>query len=292
MSCWRRYGDSRQSARTRRSTCICTGCVGNWASPRRSRATCAPCGGSDSGWWRRTEAGAGLRQRRHVPPSSRSRSSSRSALGLRRPDAATRPSPTPSGAARWWPARSPSAPTRPACERAVAASGDDPATRPVVHGLGVDEPAARAAAASLDAAGRRAPLGGRRRRRRRGPAGAGRCSATGRPWSRSSSPTPTLTGGAGRDWWLLLGVAAGLVIASVIVVDRLAARRGRLGPQPGPARRWRSATATWAYGSSRAARASWPRPGTPSTGWPTGWSPPAPTSGNWSPTCRTGCVRR
>ncbi|MEU4380969.1 HAMP domain-containing sensor histidine kinase [Micromonospora echinofusca] len=105
--------------------------------------------------------------------------------------------------------------------RAVAASGDDPATRPVVHGLGVDEPTARADAASLARA--------RAERRsvvvdveggvlRLDPVVLGDTTAVVEVFV----PESALAGNS--RWLLLLGVAAALVGATVLVVDRVAAR--------------------------------------------------------------------
>ncbi|MBQ1073839.1 HAMP domain-containing histidine kinase [Micromonospora sp. C31] len=105
--------------------------------------------------------------------------------------------------------------------RAVAASGDDPATRPVVHGLGVDESTARADAASLERA--------RAERRsvvvdveggvlRLDPVVLGDTTAVVEVFV----PESTLAGNS--RWLLLLGVAAALVGATVLVVDRVAAR--------------------------------------------------------------------
>jgi signal transduction histidine kinase len=107
-------------------------------------------------------------------------------------------------------------------QRAVAASGDDPDTRPVVHGLGVDESAARAGAADLERA--------RAERRsvvvdvdggllRLDPVVLGDRTAVVEVFV----PESALGGGGGR-WLLLLGVAAALVGAAVLVVDRVAAR--------------------------------------------------------------------
>ncbi|MER7417536.1 HAMP domain-containing sensor histidine kinase [Micromonospora peucetia] len=105
--------------------------------------------------------------------------------------------------------------------RAVTASGDDPATRPVVHGLGVDEQSARADAGSLERA--------RAERRsvvvdveggvlRLDPVVLGDRTAVVEVFVPESA-----LGGSSR-WLLLLGVAAALVGAAVLVVDRIAAR--------------------------------------------------------------------
>ena len=288
MSCWRRYGDSRQSARTRRSTCICTGSAGNWASPRRSRATCAPCGGSDSGWWRRTEGAAGLRQRRH-----------------HRHRRARLPRPARLGAALRPPRRGHV--RRRAAERhggrrarrrrraarassaAIAAAGGDP----VVHRARRTAPDSRAPAGDV-ADGRAAapsrsmvevdggvvrlePVTGRRRDRR---------------WSRSSSRTARSTTGTARDWWILLGIALGLVIGSVIVVDRLARGAVSLGPQPGAGgdggRRRRPGRA---HPAVRPARAGRGRVRVQPDGRPADHLAHQ-RAGDWSPTCRTGCAPR
>ncbi|MFG3715405.1 ATP-binding protein [Micromonospora sp. NPDC047730] len=108
-------------------------------------------------------------------------------------------------------------------QRAVAASGDDPATRPVVHGLGTDGPAGRAGGADLERA--------RAERRsvvvdvdggvlRLDPVVLGDRTAVVEVFV----PESALDEGAGGRWLLLLGVAAGLVGAAVLVVDRVAAR--------------------------------------------------------------------
>ncbi|MFG2009405.1 ATP-binding protein [Micromonospora sp. NPDC048868] len=106
-------------------------------------------------------------------------------------------------------------------QRVVAASGDDPATRPVVHGLGVDESAGRADAGSLERA--------RAERRsvvvdveggvlRLDPVVLGDTTAVVEVFV----PESELAGNS--RWLLLLGVAAALVGAAVLVVDRVAAR--------------------------------------------------------------------
>ncbi|MEU4643954.1 HAMP domain-containing sensor histidine kinase [Micromonospora sp. NPDC023814] len=108
-------------------------------------------------------------------------------------------------------------------QRAVAASGDDPATRPVVHGLGADESAGRAGGADLERA--------RAERRsvvvdvdggvlRLDPVVLGDRTAVVEVFV----PESALDEGAGGRWLLLLGVAAALVGAAVLVVDRVAAR--------------------------------------------------------------------
>lgn len=107
--------------------------------------------------------------------------------------------------------------------RAVAASGDDPATRPVVHGLGGDESAGRADAAALARAGaeRRSVVtdvpGGVLRL---DPVVLGDQVAVVEVFV----PDRVLDEGAGGRWLLLLAVAIALVGAAVIVVDRVAAR--------------------------------------------------------------------
>lgn len=175
-------------------------------------------------------------------------------------------------------------------KRAVAASGDDPALRPVVHGIGADESAGRADPDALtDAAAQRRSVvsevdGGVLRL---DPVVLGDRVAVVEVFI----PDEVLDAGAGGRWLLLLAVALALVGAAVVVVDRVAARAvdatgdlvkaalavgdGELG-----------------YASSPPARGSWPRRGTRSTGWRSGWWRCAPTSTNWSPTCRTGCGRR
>ncbi|MBM0237847.1 HAMP domain-containing histidine kinase [Micromonospora sp. ATA32] len=107
--------------------------------------------------------------------------------------------------------------------RAVEASGDDPATRPVVHGLGVDGSAGRARAADLDkaAADRRSMVtdvpGGALRL---DPVVLGDRVAVVEVFV----PDATLDEGGGGTWLLLMAVALALVGAAVIVVDRVAAR--------------------------------------------------------------------
>ncbi|WP_446219737.1 HAMP domain-containing sensor histidine kinase [Micromonospora sp. IBHARD004] len=107
--------------------------------------------------------------------------------------------------------------------RAVAASGDDPATRPVVHGLGGDESAGRADAAALARAGaeRRSVVtdvpGGVLRL---DPVVLGDKVAVVEVFV----PDEVLDEGFGGRWLLLLAVAVALVGAAVIVVDRVAAR--------------------------------------------------------------------
>ncbi|NHO81664.1 sensor histidine kinase [Micromonospora chalcea] len=110
-----------------------------------------------------------------------------------------------------------------AVERAVAAAaGDDPALRPVVHGIGADESAGRADAAALaDAAAQRRSVvtevdGGVLRL---DPVVLGERVAVVEVFV----PDEALDEGGGR-WLLLLGIALALVGAAVVVVDRVAAR--------------------------------------------------------------------
>ncbi|SCG75980.1 HAMP domain-containing sensor histidine kinase [Micromonospora inositola] len=108
-------------------------------------------------------------------------------------------------------------------QRAVAASGDEPATRPVVHGLGGDESGGRADAAALARAGdeRRSLVtdvpGGVLRL---DPVVLGDKVAVVEVFV----PDQVLDEGSGGRWLLLLAVAVALVGAAVIVVDRVAAR--------------------------------------------------------------------
>ncbi|PZF93039.1 two-component sensor histidine kinase [Micromonospora deserti] len=107
--------------------------------------------------------------------------------------------------------------------RAVAASGDDPATRPVVHGLGVDESGGRAAAADLQRAradGRSLVVDVDGGVVRLDPVVLGDRTAVVEVFVPESAPGD----GAASRWLLLLGVAAALVGAAVLVVDRVAAR--------------------------------------------------------------------
>ncbi|MEO3778647.1 HAMP domain-containing sensor histidine kinase [Micromonospora sp. B11E3] len=110
-----------------------------------------------------------------------------------------------------------------AVRRAVEASGDDPATRAVVHGLGGDAPAGRADAAALAraAAERRSVVtdtpGGVLRL---DPVVLGDTVAVVEVFV----PDSALDAGAGSRWPLLGAVAAALVGAAVLVVDRVAAR--------------------------------------------------------------------
>ncbi|MET8283477.1 HAMP domain-containing sensor histidine kinase [Micromonospora sp. NPDC005174] len=108
-------------------------------------------------------------------------------------------------------------------ERAVVASGDDAAVRPVVYGLGLDESAGRAAGTDLDRA--------RADRRslvtdvdggvvRLDPVVLGDRTAVVEVFV----PDSTLGEGAGGTWLLLFAVGAAMVGAAVLVVDRVAAR--------------------------------------------------------------------
>ncbi|MFI7607244.1 ATP-binding protein [Micromonospora sp. NPDC049366] len=108
-------------------------------------------------------------------------------------------------------------------ERAVAASGDDAAARPVVHGLDGDAGTGRAAPGDLDRA--------RADRRslvvdvaggvvRLDPVVLGDRVAVVEVFV----PDSALGDGAGTRWLTLLGVAALLVGAAVVLVDRVAAR--------------------------------------------------------------------
>ncbi|TDB81115.1 HAMP domain-containing sensor histidine kinase [Micromonospora sp. KC721] len=110
-----------------------------------------------------------------------------------------------------------------AVRRAVLASGDDPAIRPVVHGLGDAEPVGRAPESDLD----------RARTEQRSIIAAvdgglvrldpvvldDRIAVV-----ETFVPDARLREGGDRTWWLLAGVAVALVGAAVIVVDRVATR--------------------------------------------------------------------
>ncbi|MEU5788802.1 HAMP domain-containing sensor histidine kinase [Micromonospora purpureochromogenes] len=107
--------------------------------------------------------------------------------------------------------------------RAVEATGDDPATRPVVHGLGGDETAGRAAEADLQRA--------RTEKRsvvtdvsggvlRLDPVVLDDRVAVVEVFV----PEADLDEGSGGTWLLLTAVAVALIGAAVIVVDRVAAR--------------------------------------------------------------------
>ncbi|MGN9777290.1 HAMP domain-containing sensor histidine kinase [Micromonospora sp. H33] len=108
-------------------------------------------------------------------------------------------------------------------ERAVAASGDDPATRPVVHGLDVDASAGRAGSADLERAraeGRSVVVDVDGGVARLDPVLLGDRTAVVEVFV----PESELDGGSGRRWLLLLGVTVALVGAAVLMVDRVAAR--------------------------------------------------------------------
>ncbi|WP_431908457.1 HAMP domain-containing sensor histidine kinase [Micromonospora carbonacea] len=108
-------------------------------------------------------------------------------------------------------------------QRAVEASGEDPATRPVVHGLGGDDTAGRADGAALAraAADRRSVVtdvpGGVLRL---DPVVLGGSVAVVEVFV----PDAALDEGATGRWLLLGAVAVALVGAAVLVVDRVAAR--------------------------------------------------------------------
>ncbi|TDC59647.1 HAMP domain-containing histidine kinase [Micromonospora sp. KC207] len=108
-------------------------------------------------------------------------------------------------------------------QRAVEASGEDPATRPVVHGLGGDDTTGRADAAALAraVADRRSVVtdvpGGVLRL---DPVVLGDTVAVVEVFV----PGSALDEGATGRWLLLAAVAAALVGAAVLVVDRVAAR--------------------------------------------------------------------
>ncbi|WP_206025203.1 HAMP domain-containing sensor histidine kinase [Micromonospora zingiberis] len=107
--------------------------------------------------------------------------------------------------------------------RAIEASGDDPATRPVVHGLDGDSASGRADAEQLAQA--------RSERRsvvldvdggvlRLDPVVLGDQTAVVEVFI----PESALGGGAGSRWLLLTGVAVALLAATMLVVDRVAVR--------------------------------------------------------------------
>ncbi|EEP74480.1 histidine kinase [Micromonospora sp. ATCC 39149] len=108
-------------------------------------------------------------------------------------------------------------------QRAVEASGEDPATRPVVHGLGGDDTTGRADTAALAraVADRRSVVtdvpGGVLRL---DPVVLGDTVAVVEVFV----PGSALDEGATGRWLLLAAVAAALVGAAVLVVDRVAAR--------------------------------------------------------------------
>ncbi|MGC4854126.1 HAMP domain-containing sensor histidine kinase [Micromonospora sp. DT4] len=112
---------------------------------------------------------------------------------------------------------------RAAVERAVVASGEDAAARPVVYGLGLDESTGRAGGADLD----------RARADRRSlvtdvDGGVVRLDpvvlADRTAVVEVFVPDSTLGEGAGGTWLLLFAVGAAMVGAAVLVVDRVAAR--------------------------------------------------------------------
>ncbi|WBB52191.1 HAMP domain-containing sensor histidine kinase [Verrucosispora sp. WMMD573] len=106
--------------------------------------------------------------------------------------------------------------------RAIEASGGDPATRPVVHGLDVDSSTGRADAAHLAQAreqGRSLVVDVDGGVLRLDPVVLGERTAVVEVFV----PDAALDAGGGR-WLLLAGVAVALVGAAMLVVDRLAAR--------------------------------------------------------------------
>ncbi|MEU8111952.1 HAMP domain-containing sensor histidine kinase [Micromonospora sp. NPDC048947] len=108
-------------------------------------------------------------------------------------------------------------------ERAVVASAEGAPTRPVVHGLGLDETAGRASGSDLDRArSERQSLvvdvdGGAARL---DPVVLGDRTAVVEVFL----PESTLGEGAGGTWLLLFAVGAAMAGAAVLVVDRVAAR--------------------------------------------------------------------
>ncbi|MCG5439427.1 ATP-binding protein [Micromonospora sp. NPDC007208] len=108
-------------------------------------------------------------------------------------------------------------------ERAVVASAEGAPTRPVVHGLGLDESAGRASGSDLDRArSERQSLvvdvdGGVARL---DPVVLGDRTAVVEVFL----PESTLGEGAGGTWLLLFAVGAAMAGAAVLVVDRVAAR--------------------------------------------------------------------
>ncbi|MEU7618308.1 HAMP domain-containing sensor histidine kinase [Micromonospora rifamycinica] len=110
-----------------------------------------------------------------------------------------------------------------AVRRAVEATGDDPATRPVVHGLAGEQPAGRAPAAELERA--------RAEERSRVvdvDGGLVRLDPVVLDGTVAVVevfvPAAVLDEGADGTWLLLAGVAVALVGAAVVVVDRFGAR--------------------------------------------------------------------
>ncbi|WP_091091422.1 HAMP domain-containing sensor histidine kinase [Micromonospora nigra] len=107
--------------------------------------------------------------------------------------------------------------------RAVEASGDDPDTRPVVHGLDGASTVGRADAATLDRAraeGRSLLVDVDGGVLRLDPVVRGDRTAVVEVFV----PAGALSEGGGSRWLLLAGVAVALVGAAVVVVDRIAAR--------------------------------------------------------------------
>ncbi|GIJ22632.1 HAMP domain-containing sensor histidine kinase [Micromonospora lutea] len=110
-----------------------------------------------------------------------------------------------------------------AVTRAIEASGDDPATRPVVHGLDVDASAGRADPVQLDQAreqGRSLVVDVDGGLLRLDPVVLGEQTAVVEVFI----PDAVLDAGRGGRWLLLAGVAVALVGAAMLVVDRLAVR--------------------------------------------------------------------
>ena len=206
MSCWRRYGASHRSARTRRSTCISTGCAGSWARARRSRDSCTPCGGSGSGSRSRPEVRAGPGQ-----PGRRRRGRRWPFLhpdrgGARPLPRASGPSPRPSTRPRPCAAVLAVTTDPAAVERAIAAADGDRADR-VGRARARPGTARRSAGPPTSRPSRRSGPARRAGRRPWGlivpvPGGlsylqpvdlpdAPDGATAAPPWSRSSSPTPS-----------------------------------------------------------------------------------------------------
>ncbi|NLU78727.1 HAMP domain-containing histidine kinase [Micromonospora sp. HNM0581] len=107
--------------------------------------------------------------------------------------------------------------------RAIEASGGDPVSRPVVHGLDVDSAAGRADSAHLEQAreqGRSLVVDVDGGVLRLDPVVVGDRTAVVEVFV----PDTALDAGGGGRWLLLAGVAVALVGAAMLVVDRLAAR--------------------------------------------------------------------
>ncbi|MEV1147651.1 hypothetical protein AB0I76_29025, partial [Micromonospora sp. NPDC049799] len=107
--------------------------------------------------------------------------------------------------------------------RAAEATGDDPATRPLVRGLGGDESSGRATDADLEQArtdGRSLVVDVDGGVVRLDPVVLGDTTAVVEVFV----PESALGGVSTTRWVLLLGVAAALVGATVLVVDRVAVR--------------------------------------------------------------------